>query len=738
MANRRLKPPLSLGILALFLAILVSLHLMSTATQDASQLGEMYSGLVLINSLGSVLLLGLVGANIYSLLRQLNKRQAGSSLTARMVFLFILLTLAPASIVFYFSMQLLQQSVDSWFDVRIDQAMEDALQLGQAALDERMRTLLKKTEQTAEGLRDTRESILAMRLGELRDPLEEGELTVFSKQGRILAFSGNQTGPIIPDLPEISMLLHVKQGKSYVGLEPDPATGLQIRVVVSMTGEDPPYLQAIYPVPLRFSHLANTVESAYVHYKELTFLRGSLKLTFSLTLSLVLLLSLLAAIWAAFLSIRRIVAPVRHLAHGTRAVAAGNYEKRLRVKNHDELGFLVESFNTMTEKIAQARDEAQRSRLEVERQRAYLETILANLSSAVLSFDGSMRILTANQVATTILHADFEPCVGQELSVLSQIYPHLADLMEHVGHRLQQGTPNWHEEIPFIGPKGRQELFCRGTPLLSSGGEWQGAVVVFDDVTALIQAQRQAAWSEVARRLAHEIKNPLTPIQLSAERLQHKLSTSLDPPAKEMLGRATRTIVQQVEAMKTMVNAFAEYAKPSITHLQQVALGTLLEEVIALYPPQSGLEFVISLAPDLPPIYADPVKIRQVFHNLIKNAQEAMQPGKAGKMSIATQLMEENRHHFIAIHLGDNGPGIPSEHADRIFEPYVTTKARGTGLGLAIVKKIIEEHGGSIQLDTHSHPGASFIIRFPIVTDIVFVSHLKKNALECEHSINNE
>jgi nitrogen fixation/metabolism regulation signal transduction histidine kinase len=715
MARRRLKPPLSLSILALFLAILVSLHLMSTATQDASQLGEMYSWLVLINSLGSALLLGLVGANIHSLLKQLKKKAAGSSLTARMVFLFILLTLAPASIVFYFSMQFLQQSIDSWFDVRVDRAMEDALQLGQAALDERMSTLLKQTEQTAGGLRDTPESSMALRLGELRNLSEESELTVFSKQGRIIAFSGNQTGPIIPDLPEIGVLLRVKQGKSYVGLEPDSIDGLQIRVLVSMAGDDSPYLQAIYPVPLRITRLADTVEAAYVHYKELTFLRDSLKLTFSLTLSLVLLLSLLAALWTAFLSIRRIVAPVRYLAHGTQAVAAGNYEKRLRVKSRDELGFLVESFNAMTEKIAQARDEAQHSRMEAERQRAYLETILANLSSAVLSFDGSMRLLTANQAADAILHADYEQCVGKPIAALAEAHPHLADLMEHVGSRLQRETGAWHDEIPFIGPKGRQELFCRGTPLFGADGEWQGAVVVFDDVTALIQAQRDAAWSEVARRLAHEIKNPLTPIQLSAERLRHKLSKSLDTADSDVLDRATRTIVQQVEAMKTMVNAFAEYAKPSIIHLEQIEIGALIEEVVALYPPQSGLEFVLSLAPGLPPVYADPVKIRQVLHNLIKNAQEAVLPGVSGKMAIATRFLDENRHQYIEICLRDNGPGIPREHADRIFEPYVTTKAKGTGLGLAIVKKIVEEHGGNIQLNAHDGEGASFAIRLPVV-----------------------
>ncbi len=715
MAHRRLRPPVSLTIIALFLGVLISLHLMSTATQDASELGKMYSWLVLINALGSVLLLGLVVANAYWLFKQLKKKAAGSALTTRMVFLFSLLSLAPASIVFYYSMQFLEQSIDSWFDVRIDQALEDALQLGQVALDERMRGLLRQTEHMAEDLADAPVSLLAIRLGELREISDDSEMTIFSRQGRIVAFSGSQAGTIIPDLPEIGILLRVRQGKSYVGLEPAAAEGLQIRTVAAIAGDDTLFLQAIYPVPIRLSQLAETVESAYVHYKELTFLRGSLKLTFALTLSLVLFLSLMAALWAAFLSIRRIVEPVRHLALGTQAVAEGNYEKRLPVQRRDELGFLVESFNAMTEKIAQARDEAQRSRQEVERQRAYLETVLAHLSSGVLSFDDSMRLLTANEAATAILHAEFQPYVGWPLPVLIGAYPHLSDLMETVEGHLRGVDGAWQQEIQFLGPAGRQDLFCRGTPLFSSDGEWQGAVMVIDDVTALIQAQRTAAWSEVARRLAHEIKNPLTPIQLSAERLKHKLSKSLESPEAEVLDRATRTIVQQVEAMKTMVNAFAEYAKPSIIHLQQLNINALMEEVVGLYPPQSGLEFELSLADDLPPVFVDPVKIRQVLHNLIKNSQEAVVSDGSGKMRIRTRFVEENRHQFVEIRLCDNGPGIPAEQADRIFEPYVTTKAKGTGLGLAIVKKIVEEHGGSIRLDMGYREGAGFVIRLPVV-----------------------
>lgn len=710
---RKLRPPLGFSILVLFAAIVGSLHLMSSATQDTSQLGQLYSSLLLINSLGSMLLLGLVGANVYWLLRQLKKKAAGSLLTARMVFLFIFLALAPASIVFYYSMQFLQQSIDSWFDVRIDRAMDDALELGRSAMDERMRGLLRETEQISSHLTNMPASMIPITMSEISDSSVDGEVTVFTKKGRVIVSSGATSENIVPDLPGDGILMQLRHGKSYVGLEPTTGSGMNIRAVVLVEGRDDNYyLQTLYPIPRRLADLGSTVESAYAHYKELNYLRSSLKASFTLTLSLVLLLSLLAAIWAAFVSIRRIVAPVRRLAEGTRAVAEGDYEKRLPVKSKDELGFLVESFNAMTAKIARARDEAQISKLEVERQRAYLETVLGNLSSGVISFDSHMRLQTANSAADTILHADIAKMLNTPLPELAHPHPHLAELMEHVGECLIHDRP-WQEEIHFTGPLGRQELFCRGTPLFDVEGARQGSVVVFDDVTLLIQAQRRAAWGEVAQRLAHEIKNPLTPIQLSAERLKHKLSKSLGEAEAEVLDRATRTIVQQVEAMKSMVNAFAEYAKPAIINLEPIDLRTLVEEVVALYPSASGVEFELRLEPNLPKFSADAVRMRQVLHNLIKNAHEAIPAGKTALFCIHAHIIHDNGNPMIEMLLRDNGPGIPPEQVERVFEPYVTTKTKGTGLGLAIVKKIIEEHGGSIRLDPNWQAGAGFAIRLP-------------------------
>ncbi len=698
MAFDKIKPPVSLSILVLFGLILLLLQLMSSATQESSELNEMYSWLLLVNALGSVVLLGLVGANIYSLAQQLKKREAGSRLTTRMVSLFVVLALAPAVIVFYFSMQFLHQGIDSWFNVEIDRAMEDALELSQASLDQRMRWHLRQTQQLAERLSDSPETLVTLEIEHLRELSGASEMTLFSRQGRIMASSSINPSDILPSLPDEHIWMQLRQSTEFVALAPVREDELMIRVIVIVKTREPQYLQALYPVPIRIADLADSVEFAFVRYQEMNFLRNSLKLSFSLTLSLVLLVSLLAAIWVAFISIRNIIAPVKALVKGTQAVASGNYDQDLPVAAQDDLGFLVESFNEMTHRIARARDETRMAGIEVENQRAYLETILANLTAGVISFDTMYKIRTANQAAYRIFHVHVNQFVGRTLLELVQGYAELAEPLKSIQRLLEQADDIWQQRIAFLGPNGRQELLCRGTPLFSQEGRRVGAVVVFDDVTDLIQAQKNAAWGEVARRLAHEIKNPLTPIQLSAERLQHKLADKLNDTDAGMLRRSTTTIVQQVEAMKEMVDDFSEYAKPSKKQTVNIDLPVLVQEVLALYVVKSGVKFKTDYETGLLKVKGDPVSIRQVLHNLIKNALEAI--GAKGLIEISLRRVQKNNTGFIEIALYDDGPGIKDEQIERIFEPYVTTKAKGTGLGLAIVKKIVEEHGGAIWVDT--------------------------------------
>ncbi|CAA9889284.1 PAS domain S-box-containing protein [Candidatus Methylobacter favarea] len=713
MASEKIKPPVSLSVIILFGLILLSLQLMSSATQESSELSAMYSWLLLINALGSVVLLGLVGANIYSLTRQLKKREAGSKLTTRMVSLFVLLALAPAAIVFYFSMQFLHQGIDSWFNVEMDRAMEDALELSQASLDQRMRWHLRQTRQLTAKLEELSEPLATLEMENMRALSGASEMTLFSRQGRIIASSSSNPGDILPSLPDENIRLQLRQHSDYVALAPVREDELMIKVIVTVKSQEPEYLQALYPVPVRIADLADSVEFAFVRYQEMNFLRDSLKLSFSLVLSLVLLMSLLAAIWVAFISIGNIVAPVKELVKGTQAVASGHYDQQLPVIAQDDLGFLVESFNEMTQRIARARDEIRMAGVEVENQRAYLETILANLTAGVISFDADYTIRTVNQAAYRIFRIHVSHFVGQTLLGLAQGYSELAEPLKSIQRLVEQADDIWQQRLAFLGANGRQELLCRGTPLFSQEGGRVGAVVVFDDVTDLIQAQKNAAWGEVARRLAHEIKNPLTPIKLSAERLQHKLADRLEPKYADILQRSTRTIVQQVEAMKEMVDDFSEYAKPSKKQTTRIDLPDLVQEVLALYAVQPGVEFKADYETGLLMINGDPVNIRQVLHNMIKNALEAIDA--KGRIEINLHRVQKNSTDFIEIALYDDGPGIKEQQIEQIFEPYVTTKTKGTGLGLAIVKKIIEEHGGAIWVDTSRKTGAGFIIQLPAI-----------------------
>lgn len=711
---KKLKLPANVFILLLFGLILLSLQLLSSATQQSSELNHVHTLLFVINTVSTVILLCLVGVNAYSLARQLKKKEAGSLLTTRMVSLFVVLALAPAAIVFYFSVQFLHKNIDSWFNIEIDRAMEDALELSQASLEQRMHWHLTQTEALSHTLQSLPENQATLELDAMRESLDALEMALFSSQEHIIAFSSINRSDIFPKQPNQQVWMQLKQAQNYIALDTLSDDSMVIRVVVIIPEVEPKYLQVLYKVPVRIADLADSIEFTSQRYKEMHFLRNSLKLSFSLALSLVLLLSLLAAIWVAFISIRTIVAPVKELVKGTKAVADGDYAQQLPVMTQDDLGFLVESFNQMTLRIAQSRDEARLASFEVEEQRSYLESILTNVTAGVMSFEANFTIRTTNQAAYRILNCQDKPFVGKSLCLLATEFPALGDLFNSMQSLIEHAEDIWQQRVAFLGANGRQELLCRGTPLFSPEGGRVGAVVVFDDLTDLIQAQKNAAWGEVARRLAHEIKNPLTPIKLAAERLQHKLAKELEPNSADILQRSTRTIVQQVEAMKRMVDDFAEYARPSKKQVEYVNLHDLVHDLLMLYnnsPIQ--INFNSDANSRVAQVYADAVSIRQVLHNLLKNAQEAMETG--GVIDIKLSQVQKNNADYIELGIYDHGSGINAEQIKTIFDPYVTTKVRGTGLGLAIVKKIVEEHGGLIWIDSAYTQGAGFVMQLPLV-----------------------
>jgi nitrogen fixation/metabolism regulation signal transduction histidine kinase len=512
------------------------------------------------------------------------------------------------------------------------------------------------------------------------------------------------------------VLLLLQNRQHYVGLDPVGESGLFARALVpvlSARADGEVYtLQALYEVSERFSTLADGVQKAFGHYRELAYLRTPLKFSYSLTLSIVLVLSLLAAIWAAFHSARRLVAPVRDLAEATHAVAEGDYSKRLPVASDDELGFLVRSFNDMTRRLDKSRAQENRGKRQIEGQRAYLEAVLANLSSGVISLGSDTVIRAVNRAATQCLGVDVKGYLGRELDVLAGEHAFLAPFVEAISQHHKSGSQAWQEEIYLFGEQGRQVLMCRGAVLQTLGRNGGGLVVVFDDVTASIQAQRDAAWGEVARRLAHEIKNPLTPIQLSAERLRRRYLADMAPEDAEILDRATLTIVNQVEAMKKMVNAFSDYARAPQISMEPMDLHQLIREVLDLYRSNDlAVELVEQLEADKPLIDGDPGRLRQLLHNLMKNALEASKDSGHARVCVATRSENIAGTKQVVLTVTDNGPGLAPAIMENLFEPYVSTKPKGSGLGLAIVKKIIEEHAGTISAENLASGGAQIVIR---------------------------
>ena len=710
--------------------LLTSLYLMSVATHNSLLFGRLYSLLLGINLIATILLVILIGKSVWHLIQQYRQGKTGSRLTTRLVVMFVVLSVTPVSVVYYFSLDFLQRGIDSWFDVRVENALNDALELSKTSLGVRTRELLRQTQYMSPRLNAISNELATLTLNELREESGANELTLFTNDGRIIASSISETTRLLPQHLEDSTLQRLRLGQDDIGLVPIPEIGLHIRIAINMANPDPildgRILQLLYPITPRINQLAENVQKAFSAVRSLTVLRLPLKYSFILTLSLILLLSILTSIWAAFFAARRMVAPISDLVEGTRAVAAGNYEKRLPLPGKDELGFLVRSFNEMTQKISMAQESARISQQEAEAQHGYLETILGNLSSGVITLDTHNFLQTSNHAANQILSASLTPFIGNFLDDALEENQHLQHFVDAIYPHLEAKEKQWQEEvILFIGGS-RKILICRGTRLTTSinnENNENGNIIVFDDVTELVKAQRNAAWGEVARRLAHEIKNPLTPIQLSAERIRHKYLDKMDKKEADILDRSTHTIVQQVETLKEMVKAFSDYARMPTLQLDTINLNQIINEVLDLYlSPDNETLYSVTLDPSNPSIEADIGRLRQLLHNLIKNALEANQENhsqsqrelKDDKIYITTRCAEEHACRYVELIITDTGPGIAENMFDQLFEPYVTTKPKGSGLGLAIVKKIVEEHGGMIFAENAENRGASIIIRLPV------------------------
>ncbi len=710
-----------LPVVGLFALLLASLFMFSSATQNSEEFSRSYLMLLILVVVELLLLVALIGINLQRLIRQYRNRATGSRLTTRLVVMFVILAVVPASVLYYFSVDFIRRGIDSWFDVKVERALDDALNLSRASLDWRLEEMQRQVELMAERIDNAAPGSLDATLEASMRLSGAAEVALLDENGFAIVFSSDRPNKRAPEQLNKVILAQLRRQGSYIGLEPSlaPQEGLYARAVVAMPNSGLPaqdrlVLQALFPVPAQIGVLANRVQTAYSKYERLDYLRGPLKFSFTLTLSLVLLLSLFTAVWAAFALARRLVAPIRILAIGTRAVTSGDYNRRLPISSfaNDELGFLVQSFDTMMARIAMAQDEAHHSQQIVENQKIYLETVLGHLSSGVMTFsvDGVLR--TVNTQADQILGVRLEANLGVGLDQLGSEHEHLQKFVDLMKSHLAAHDEEWQEEIVLFGPEGRQVLMCRAASLPVRQSLEGGYVLVFDDITAQIQAQRDAAWGEVARRLAHEIKNPLTPIQLSAERIRHKYLPTMAAAEASVLNRATHTIVQQVEAMKKMVQAFSDYARSPRLEIMPHRLNALVTEVLELYRGEnSALQINLTLDDELGSVDLDSGRIRQLLHNLIKNAIEA---SENTRIDVATRLHKTDELQAAELSVRDYGPGIAEALIDTLFEPYVSAKPRGSGLGLAVVKKIVEEHNGLIWVENVPDGGARFVIRMPL------------------------
>jgi len=689
----------------------VLLYLLSHASANTAVSGQSYTVLLGLNVALAVFLSALIGMQLWKLYRQMREQVIGSRLTLRLLGTFALMALIPGMIVYIVSVNFLTRSIESWFNVKVEAALDGGLRLGQSALDILLEDLREKGENIAISLALQSSSFQLTVLNDLREKSGVRDAVLLTPQGRILVFSSSDSTGFLPEMPSASQLRQART-QTYGTIEPIPDKGLYLRVLVPVTttemhGETR-ILQLLQPVPRALSVTAESVQEVYQDYQELSFTRDALKEVFALTLTLVLMLALLSAVAFAFVLSRRLSAPLGVLAEGTRAIASGDYGKVLPAHGKDELGILVQSFNSMTRQLADATQAAERNRSRVEAARGRLETILSHLSSGVLALDEEFQLRTWNPAAAEILGIALDALEQQPLPAWARLHPSFNALVEAVmTHFERDGETEWSQQLEISAGRGTQVLLLRGTRLPK--GADSGYVLVFDDVTTLLQAQRDAAWGEVARRLAHEIKNPLTPIMLSAERLEHKLSAKLDGEDAAMLRRATHNIVSQVSAMKSMVDEFSEYARSPVANLSDLDLNRLVQDVLALYEPQ-GVAIAVELQPDLPALRGDTTLMRQVLHNLLKNAHDALEGGSQSLIRVKTST----EHGMVKLAIRDNGPGFPPEILARAFEPYVTTKRQGTGLGLAIVKKIVEEHKGSIKIENLPQGGASIQLRLPV------------------------
>ena len=731
----------------------ILLFLLASASDNSNSFERNYPWLLILNAVVAAALLTLVVLLLVRLYKRYRRGKFGSRLMARLVLLFAVIGILPGAVIYTVSVQFVSRSIESWFDVRVESALEAGLNLGRAALDSSLNELQVKARNMALELSDMSDATQITQLSRMRDQNLMQDALIVTGNGQMVASAGSQLGALLPDFPNAEMLRQARQTRGYAAIEgnadfqdnnapaadtntitaaaPNPANNLRLRVVVEIPNSsralslqtESRYLQLMQPVPAQLAVNAEALRVAYSEYQERYLARTGLRKIYIVTLTLTLLLAIFGAIAAAFLIASDLAKPLLLLAEGTKAVAEGNLSPRPIVTSSDELGTLTKSFNAMTRQLSDARASVEKNRTELESAKAYLESVLANMSAGVMVLDRNFKLVTCNESVERILQHDFAQHIGKPLQDIEGLNTFAQVITQSFSTQSAQSAASgpdaenlhWQHQIDVPRRIDSDEtendisLLARGSrlPAVREGGY----VVVFDDISDVISAQRSIAWGEVARRLAHEIKNPLTPIQLSAERLQMKLEGKLGESEAQVLERSTATIVNQVAAMKRMVDDFRDYAKTPPAVLSPLDLNALIEEILHLYLAGDDRDIIhASLAEGLPNIMGDQTQLRQVIHNLLQNAQDAVAEKSAERNPEAPpriDIITEEIHYrssdgavsnAVQLTINDNGPGFAPKILAHAFEPYITSKPRGTGLGLPMVKKIIEEHGGRIDI----------------------------------------
>jgi len=692
------------------------LFLLSKASSSSEFIsGSSYTVVLILSGIFILTLIAIIANQIKKLFRNIKKDVMGSRLSMRLVISFTLMAVIPGLIVYLVSVNFLTRSIESWFNVKVESALDGGLKLGQKALDIMLTDLELKAGRMALTLSSMPTTSQYAALSDLREKTGVQDATIISDQGKIIAVSSNDAESFLPALPT---LIQLKQAENniYGKIEPIKNKGLYLRVLAPINGaaisNERLILQILQPVPDSLTTLAESVQDVFQDYQKLSYSRDSLKVIFSITLTLVLMLAILTAVAIGFLLSRKLSEPLALLAEGTKKIAKGNFKTMLPEKGKDELGVLVRSFNSMTRQLDQATQTSENNQIRLESARSYLETVLAHLSSGVIVINDDMEIKSFNIAASKILQVDLSKNTNQLITSISNKNKLLNNFVMSIQEEIKAASSKKQFEIikqfEIKYEKNNQVLSLQITPLPQN--KVKNYVLMIDDITMMIQAQRDAAWSEVARRLAHEIKNPLTPIQLSAERIKHKLGSKLNKEDTDIVDKAVSTIVNQVDAMKTMVNEFSEYARAPKLNLELTDINETIKEISHLFE-NSGIKITTTLLKGLPKIKVDVNMMRQVLINLIQNAQDAM-INNTKKPSI--KINTNKYKNYLILSIEDNGPGFSADILKKAFEPYVTSKSHGTGLGLAIVKKIIEEHEGTIVVENIKNGGANINIQLPI------------------------